>query len=269
MGVAELAVPAWAERGRRTRRGTPSTSPSATACSRSSCWARRSCRRRWRSRRWSTTARGDVTVGPHRGRRAAHRVLDVVALLRQAGAPTRWCRTASRSSWGYGHYVVFAAAAAVGAGRGGGGRLASTGHAHTSDAHGGGGVHRSRSSSTCSRSLFIQTLPARTCNPAACSRSSLVAIVLVGRGDVHRPAGAAHRGRARGAGRGPGGDERADARARRSDSAGVHRRHARCDHRHPDPPRHAPDRLPRPSIAPPPRPPRRWSRASCAAWACR
>ncbi len=54
--AAELAVPVWAERGRPRRPGTRTTSPSATACSRSSCSASRCWRPRSPSRPPSTPA---------------------------------------------------------------------------------------------------------------------------------------------------------------------------------------------------------------------
>ena len=89
---ASSCVPVWAERDRARRPGTRTTSPSGTACSSSSCSARRSCPRRWPCRRRSRgrpstgVAVAAVTAG-----RGADRLQPVVALLlprRRRGAGT-------------------------------------------------------------------------------------------------------------------------------------------------------------------------------------
>ena len=95
-------------------RGTPSTSPSDTACSRSSSWASPSSPPRWRSRHLTVAGLTIELLGDP-VRRSGHRVRDVVAVLRTSGAGAL---TTMREgfTWGYGHLPIWAAAAAVGAG---------------------------------------------------------------------------------------------------------------------------------------------------------
>ena len=116
MGVAELCVARGRSGAVHPPRGTPSTSPSATACSRSSSSARPVLSSSVAFQAAVDARTGDVTAALTAGGRPADRVLDVVDLLRQAGRAAAWRRTAVAYPWGYGHYVVFASAAAVGAG---------------------------------------------------------------------------------------------------------------------------------------------------------
>ena len=115
LAAAELVVPVWAESRASRPRGTRITSPSATACSRSSCWASRF----WRRRVAIQTA---LAAG---GTLLALLPLIVGGLLTVYSMwwmyfdrPVHDLLTNLRKAmlWGYGHYFVFASAAAVGAG---------------------------------------------------------------------------------------------------------------------------------------------------------
>ena len=115
MGLAELAVPVWAEARGAHAVAPASTSPSATASSPSSCSARPSSSSSIAFQAVVDDRNADATV-----------VLTAVGGLLTVfsmwwiyfAKPAAESLVSTRVAflWGYGHYVVFAAAAAVGAG---------------------------------------------------------------------------------------------------------------------------------------------------------
>ena len=130
---------------------------------------------------------------PHRGRRAAHRVLHVVDLLRQTRRRVARRRPAIAFLWGYGHYVVFLAAAAVGAG------VAVmvdsiTHHAHVSDT-------AAAASFTIPVILYLLAVGFLQTLLHGCHRERVDRVRRHGRAgrgrDLHRSARPAHRHRAR------------------------------------------------------------------------